>query len=96
MLISYILIYGSFWSQWHGNRNGSNTKGYFVWSFFDLFEAIGGFTNGFGLYYVDLDDKEYTRYPKLSSHWYANFLKGDNMTAIIPNIMVNDSFSSSC
>ncbi|CAH1446801.1 unnamed protein product [Lactuca virosa] len=49
-------------------RNGSNTKGYFVWSFLDLFEATGGFTYGFGLYYVDLNDKELTRYPKLSAH----------------------------
>ena len=30
-------------------RNGSNIKGYFVWSFLDIFEATGGFTYGFGM-----------------------------------------------
>nr|GEX07297.1 hypothetical protein [Tanacetum cinerariifolium] len=48
--------------------NGSNTKGYVVWSFMDLFELLDGYNTGYGLYYVDLDDKDLTRYPKLSSH----------------------------
>ncbi|KAL7582736.1 hypothetical protein Lser_V15G41573 [Lactuca serriola] len=69
-------------------RNGSNMMGYFVWSFFDLFELLDGYNSGFGLYYVDLDDKELTRYPKLSAHWYANFLKGKNMSDIILNLKV--------
>ncbi|KAI3507732.1 hypothetical protein L1887_22723 [Cichorium endivia] len=77
-------------------RNGSNTKGYFVWSFLDLFEISGGFTSGFGLYHVDLHDKEFTRYPKLSAHWYANFLKEKNMSGIIPNFLAKESLSSSC
>ncbi|CAH1446802.1 unnamed protein product [Lactuca virosa] len=72
-------------------RNGSNTRGYFVWSFLDLFEVIGGYASAYGLYYVDMADKELTRYPKLSAHWYANFIKGKNLSAIIPNIMVKDS-----
>ncbi|KAI3507733.1 hypothetical protein L1887_22724 [Cichorium endivia] len=76
-------------------RNGSNTKGYFVWSFLDLFEVIDGYTSSYGLYYVDMDDKELTRYPKLSARWYAGFLKGKNVSTIIPNYMVKDSFSSS-
>ncbi|KAL7584400.1 hypothetical protein Lser_V15G42401 [Lactuca serriola] len=80
----------------HGNyRNGSNTKGYFVWSFLDLFELSGGYTSGYGLYYVDMDDMELTRYPKLSAHWYANFLKGKNISGIIPKLKVEDAFSSS-
>lgn len=59
-------------------RNGSNTKGYFVWSFMDLFELDKGFKWGFGLYYVDFNDSERKRYPKLSAHWYSSFLKGDS------------------
>lgn len=55
-------------------RDGSNTKGYFTWSFLDSFELLDGYSSGFGLYYVDLDDQEFTRYPKLSAHWYSNFL----------------------
>ncbi|CAN4091421.1 unnamed protein product [Withania somnifera] len=57
-------------------RNGSNVKGYFTWSFLDCFELLGAYQSGFGLYYVDLNDKNLTRYPKLSAHWYSNFLKG--------------------
>ncbi|XP_076915846.1 beta-glucosidase 11-like isoform X2 [Bidens hawaiensis] len=75
-------------------RNGSNTLGYFAWSFFDLFEMLDGYKSGYGLYYVDLDDKELTRYPKLSAHWYAGFLKGKNMSAIVDNIDAKETFTS--
>ncbi|RZC75617.1 hypothetical protein C5167_051095 [Papaver somniferum] len=58
-------------------RNGSNTKGYFTWCFIDSFELLDGYTSNFGLYYVDLvNDLDLKRYPKLSAHWYSNFLKG--------------------
>ncbi|KAI3449486.1 hypothetical protein Pfo_006151 [Paulownia fortunei] len=57
-------------------RNGSNTKGYFVWTFLDCLELLDGYGTSFGLYYVDLDDKELRRYQKLSARWYSNFLKG--------------------
>ncbi|KAI3507734.1 hypothetical protein L1887_22725 [Cichorium endivia] len=76
-------------------RNGSNTKGYFVWSFLDLLELEGGYSTGYGMYYVDMDDKELIRYPKMSANWYTNFLKGKNMSAIIQNFMVKHSFFSS-
>ncbi|XP_060178689.1 beta-glucosidase 11-like isoform X4 [Lycium barbarum] len=57
-------------------RNGSNVKGYFMWSFLDCFELLDAYGSAFGLYYVDLNDKDLTRYPKLSAYWYSNFLKG--------------------
>ncbi|CAH1447510.1 unnamed protein product [Lactuca virosa] len=74
-------------------RNGSNTHGYFVWSFLDLFE-MDGYNSSFGMYYVDRDDKELTRYPKLSSQWYGNFLKGKNPKCINLDMKVKDSFYS--
>ncbi|XP_016554915.2 beta-glucosidase 11 isoform X1 [Capsicum annuum] len=61
-------------------RNGSDTRGYFAWSFLDGLELLAGYVSGYGFYYVDLDDKELRRYPKLSAYWYANFLKGKNST----------------
>ncbi|XP_022010514.1 beta-glucosidase 11 isoform X2 [Helianthus annuus] len=76
-------------------RNGSNTKGYFVWSFLDLFELLDGYTTGYGLYYVDLNDKELTRYPKLSAHWYANFLQGKNTSGVFETMNVKETLSSS-
>ncbi|OEL23083.1 Beta-glucosidase 11 [Dichanthelium oligosanthes] len=57
-------------------RNGSNTKGYFVWSLMDLYELLGGFSTTYGLYYVDFADKELKRYPRRSGIWFADFLKG--------------------
>ncbi|KAL3644768.1 glycosyl hydrolase 1 [Castilleja foliolosa] len=57
-------------------RNGSNTKGYFVWTFLDCLELLDGFGTSFGIYYVDLDDNLLTRYQKLSAKWYSSFLKG--------------------
>ncbi|XP_031402103.1 beta-glucosidase 11-like isoform X3 [Punica granatum] len=60
-------------------RNGSDTKGYFTWSFLDVFEVLDGYDSGYGLYYVDLDDPDRTRYPKLSAKWYSHFLKGGSV-----------------
>ena len=64
-------------------RNGCDVKGYFVWSLLDVFELLSGFQTGFGLYYVDLDDPNLTRYPKLSAHWYSRFLKGGTVRSSI-------------
>ncbi|XP_057994909.1 beta-glucosidase 11 isoform X2 [Hevea brasiliensis] len=57
-------------------RNGSNTRGYFTWSFLDVFELLGGYEPCFGLYYVDINDPQLKRHAKLSAHWYSQFLKG--------------------
>ncbi|XP_027365303.1 hydroxyisourate hydrolase-like [Abrus precatorius] len=57
-------------------RDGSNIKGYFAWSFMDLFELLSGYNSSFGLYYVDRNDPELKRYPKLSAKWYSWFLRG--------------------
>ncbi|XP_027365302.1 hydroxyisourate hydrolase-like [Abrus precatorius] len=66
-------------------RNGSDIKGYFAWSFLDLFELLGGYSSSYGLYYVDRDDPELKRYPKLSAKWYRQFLMGKN-TSIVGSI----------
>ncbi|XP_020274147.1 beta-glucosidase 22-like isoform X2 [Asparagus officinalis] len=56
-------------------RDGSDVRGYFVWSFVDVFEFLLGYESSFGLYYVDFDDVERKRQPKLSARWYSNFLR---------------------
>ncbi|KAL5983752.1 hypothetical protein ACLOJK_017843 [Asimina triloba] len=56
-------------------RNGANVKGYFVWSFLDVFELVNGYTQRYGLYHVDFEDKARTRKPKLSARWFSNLLK---------------------
>lgn len=62
-------------------RNGSNIRGYFAWSFLDLLELLDGYKSTFGLYYVDLDDPDLKRYPKLSAKWYSQFLMGRSKKA---------------
>ena len=62
-------------------RNGSNARGYFTWSFMDTLELLDGYESSYGLYYIDLDDPEIKRQPKLSAHWYSKFLKNENFTA---------------
>ncbi|KAH7517072.1 hypothetical protein FEM48_Zijuj09G0023400 [Ziziphus jujuba var. spinosa] len=62
-------------------RNGSNTRGYFTWSLLDVFELFDGYDAGYGLYYVDMEDPNLKRYPKLSAHWYSDFLKGKTVGA---------------
>ncbi|KAL6627635.1 hypothetical protein ACP70R_031361 [Stipagrostis hirtigluma subsp. patula] len=57
-------------------RDGSNIKGYFVWSLVDLYELLGGNQNSYGLYYVDRASKDLKRYPRRSALWYKDFLKG--------------------
>nr|XP_019706265.1 beta-glucosidase 22 isoform X3 [Elaeis guineensis] len=56
-------------------RNGSDVRGYFVWSFLDVFELLAGYWSRFGLYHVDFDDEKRERVPKLSAFWYSDFLK---------------------
>ncbi|KAJ8452521.1 hypothetical protein Cgig2_000110 [Carnegiea gigantea] len=55
-------------------REGVNVKGYFAWSFLDDFEWQSGYTIRFGINYVDYKDG-LKRYPKLSAHWFKNFLQ---------------------
>ncbi|XP_018459194.1 LOW QUALITY PROTEIN: beta-glucosidase 3-like [Raphanus sativus] len=58
-------------------RNGSDTRGYFVWSFMDLYELLRGYEFSFGLYSVNFSDPYRKRSPKLSAYWYTSFLKGN-------------------
>ncbi|KAL9259569.1 Cyanidin 3-O-glucoside 5-O-glucosyltransferase (acyl-glucose)-like protein [Drosera capensis] len=46
--------------------NGSNARGYFVWSFLDVFELLDGFVSSFSLYYVDVNDPDLRRYPEVT------------------------------
>ena len=51
---------------------GYPIKGYFLWSLLDNFEWADGFSNRFGLHYVDFKTQE--RVPKLSAEWYREVI----------------------
>ncbi|XP_071721709.1 beta-glucosidase 11-like [Rutidosis leptorrhynchoides] len=78
--VKYLKVYIQ--SVLNALRNGSDVRGYFVWSFLDVLELLDGLVSGFGLYYVDLDDPHLTRYPKLSQRWYSQFLKGGSVDSV--------------
>ncbi|KAM0927556.1 hypothetical protein ACQ4PT_002788 [Festuca glaucescens] len=58
-------------------RNGANVKGYFVWSFMDVFELLAGNYLRYGLHYIDFQDPRLARQPKLSAKWYSKFLRSE-------------------
>lgn len=62
-----------------GCRNGSDARGYFVWSFLDVFELLFGYASRFGLCGVDMNAVERTRYMRNSARWYSSFLKGGEL-----------------
>ncbi|EOA29695.1 hypothetical protein CARUB_v10016216mg [Capsella rubella] len=73
-------------------RNGSDTRGYFQWSFMDLFEFLN-FKYTYGLYYVNFSDPERKRSPKTSAFWYSAFLKGT--TKVHKNLSVSSCLAVS-
>uniref|UniRef100_A0A0E0M394 4-hydroxy-7-methoxy-3-oxo-3,4-dihydro-2H-1,4-benzoxazin-2-yl glucosidebeta-D-glucosidase n=1 Tax=Oryza punctata TaxID=4537 RepID=A0A0E0M394_ORYPU len=60
-------------------RNGSNTRGYFVWSLLDMFEFLYGYGLRFGLCAVDFAAPARTRYVRSSARWYSGFLRGGEL-----------------
>ncbi|MDQ4075515.1 MAG: GH1 family beta-glucosidase [Chloroflexota bacterium] len=59
-------------------QNGVPLAGYFVWSFMDNFEWAEGYTQRFGVVWVDYETQE--RLPKASAHWYANAIRNNGFT----------------
>lgn len=55
-------------------KDGSNIKGYFIWSLLDSWEWNFGYSLKYGLYFVDFKD-HLKRLPKASAHWYKSFLE---------------------
>jgi len=54
-------------------ENGADVRGYFVWSLLDNFEWGSGYSQRFGLVYVDYPTQR--RIPKASFHWYARLIE---------------------
>eukprot|EP00897_Mesotaenium_endlicherianum_P000020 jgi/Mesen1/10018/ME000723S09374 len=54
-------------------REGANVQGYFAWSLLDNFEWTAGFTERFGVFYVNFSDPARPRYLKASALWWKKF-----------------------
>jgi beta-glucosidase len=54
-------------------RAGVDVRGYYTWSLLDNFEWAEGYTQRFGLVYIDYETLE--RIPKRSFDWYADMIR---------------------
>ncbi|KAL3857520.1 hypothetical protein ACJMK2_012180 [Sinanodonta woodiana] len=59
------------------NIDGCNVKGYTAWSLLDNFEWNSGYTERFGLHYVNFSDPERPRTPKASAHFYTSVIENN-------------------
>ncbi len=69
--IAYLQAYTS--AMQEAIAAGANVRGYFVWSLLDNFEWASGYSQRFGLVYVDFATQK--RVPKESARWYSDFIK---------------------
>ncbi|KAJ3593002.1 hypothetical protein NHX12_005340 [Muraenolepis orangiensis] len=58
-------------------KDGVNIKAYTAWSLLDKFEWDEGYSERFGLYYVDFRDKNKPRYPKASVQYYKSIISSN-------------------
>ncbi|MGY3534492.1 GH1 family beta-glucosidase [Bradyrhizobium sp. USDA 4452] len=61
---------------------GADVRGYFVWSLLDNFEWTSGYSQRFGLVYVDFPTQR--RIPKASARWYANLVAARRTPLVQP------------
>ena len=53
--------------------DGVDVCGYFLWSFMDNYEWAKGYTERFGIVFVNYETQE--RIPKDSAYWYKNWIE---------------------
>lgn len=70
--------------QWYINNvlqaiklDGCNVKGYTAWSLLDNFEWTSGYTQKFGMNYVNFSDPNRPRMAKDSAMWYAKLVQNN-------------------
>lgn len=72
----YLLALSQAW------RDGTDIRGYFHWSVMDNFEWAEGYTQRFGLVYVDFPTGK--RIPKDSAQWYREVIASNGGCLLVP------------
>jgi beta-glucosidase len=68
--IAYLKAYTEAMQQ--AMADGADVRGYFVWSLLDNFEWDAGYSQRFGIVYVDYATQR--RIPKASARWYSDMI----------------------
>lgn len=68
---------------------GANVEGYFAWSWMDVPSWTNGFNKRYGFIYVDYDNRELTRLPKLSAEWYKEVIDKQSLDVDLEKIKDN-------
>ncbi|MCB8969023.1 MAG: beta-glucosidase [Ardenticatenaceae bacterium] len=66
-----------FAAAWRALQNGVPLAGYFVWSLMDNFEWARGYTQRFGLVWIDYETQQ--RIPKASALWYRDVIAANGV-----------------
>lgn len=63
-------------------------KGYTAWSLMDNFEWGAGYTEKFGLHYVNFTDPSLPRMPKRSAIWYKHLIHNNGWDSPTKNDLI--------
>jgi len=56
-------------------QDGVDIRSYFGWTFTDNWEWAAGYTDRFGVTFVDFESEEKTRYPKRSAYFLQDYFQ---------------------
>lgn len=72
------------------NIDNVNVKGYTAWSLLDNFEWSRGYSEYFGLHYVNMSDSERPRTPKASAAFYRELILRNGFPEEPIQVLVED------